>query len=42
MELNDLVSIGIAIGVVYLFAWLLNMDPNITVGWVALGIAATR
>jgi hypothetical protein len=39
---TDLVNIGIAIVVVYLIAWALNTDPNLVVGWVALGIAATR
>jgi hypothetical protein len=40
--LNDLVSIGIAVGVVWFIAWVLNADPNMVVGWAALGMAATR
>jgi hypothetical protein len=39
---TDLVNIGIAIVVVYLIAWALNTDPNLVVGWAALGMAATR
>ena len=37
---NSLFLVIIAIGVVYLMSWLLNTDPDITVGWVALGMAA--
>ena len=32
--------VTIAIGVVYLFAWLLNEPAGNVVGWVALGMAA--
>ncbi len=39
---TDLVNIGIAIGVVYLFSWVMGVDPDSIVGWVALGMAATR
>jgi hypothetical protein len=39
---TDLVNIGIAVGVVWFIAWALNTDPNLVVGWAALGMAATR
>lgn len=37
---EGLVLTAIAIGVVYLFAWLLNEPADRIVGWVALGMAA--
>jgi hypothetical protein len=37
---ENLISITIALGVVYLFAWLLNEPADNVVGWVALGMAA--
>jgi hypothetical protein len=37
---ESLISVMIALGVVYLFAWLLNEPADNVVGWVALGVAA--
>ena len=37
---ESLISLTIALGVVYLFAWLLNEPADNVVGWVALGVAA--
>ena len=37
---ESLISVMIALGVVYLFAWLLNEPADQIVGWVALGVAA--
>lgn len=39
--LTGLVSVGIAIGVVYAMGWLTGQDVNDIVGWAALGMAAT-
>lgn len=39
---TDLLKIGTAIGIVYLFSWAAGVDPDSIVGWVALGMAATR
>ena len=30
----------IAIGLVFIISWVLNIDPNDAVGWFALGMAA--
>lgn len=38
--LESLVATAIAIGVVYLFAWMLGLPADNVVGWVALGVAA--
>lgn len=38
---ESLVSVALALAVVYLFAWLLNEPADNVVGWVALGMAAT-
>jgi hypothetical protein len=37
---ESIVGVIIALGVVYLFAWLLNEPADNVVGWVALGVAA--
>ena len=34
------VNVAIAVGIVYLLAWILNTDVNSIVGWVALGMIA--
>lgn len=39
--LTGLVSVGIAIAVVYAMGWLTGQDVNDIVGWAALGMAAT-
>ena len=39
--LTGLVSVGIAVAVVYAMGWLTGQDVNDIVGWVALGMAAT-
>lgn len=38
--IGSCVGCVIAIGAVFLAAWILNTDPSSIVGWVALGIAA--
>lgn len=38
----SLVDVLIAIGLVYLFAWLLDEPADNVVGWFALGLAASR
>jgi hypothetical protein len=37
---ESIVGVIIALGAVYLFAWLLNEPADNVVGWVALGVAA--
>ena len=37
---ESLIGLTIALGVVYLFAWLLGRTADNVVGWVALGVAA--
>ena len=37
---ENLISITIALGVVYLFAWMSGLPADNVVGWVALGLAA--
>lgn len=37
---ESLVGVTLAIGVVYLFAWILGEPADNVVGWVALGLAA--
>ena len=37
---EGLVSVALALGVVYLFAWILGEPADNVVGWVALGLAA--
>ena len=39
--LAGLVSVGIAVAVVYAMGWLTGQDVNDIVGWAALGMAAT-
>ena len=39
---EGLIGLTIALGVVYLFAWLLNEPAHNVVGWVALGVAAGK
>ena len=39
--LTSLVSVGIAVAVVYAMGWLTGHDVNDLVGWAALGMAAT-
>jgi hypothetical protein len=39
---ESIIGLTIALGVVYLFAWLLNEPADNVVGWVALGVAAGK
>lgn len=40
--IESFVSVIIAVGVVYVTAWLFNQPANDLVGWMALGIAASK
>jgi len=37
---EGLITVTIALAVVYLFAWMLGQPADNVVGWVALGVAA--
>lgn len=42
VTLVNLVGVLVAIGLVYLFAWILDEPADNVVGWFALGLAASR
>jgi hypothetical protein len=39
VSFSSLVDLFIAIGLVHIISWALNIDPNDAVGWYALGSA---